>query len=56
MKSATTVHPNFMARPIVPLPNAVSRRQALHKMLDGILIAVSGLGIATMLLVLLTLI
>ena len=55
MKTAA-VRPAFMARPVVPLPNAVSRRQVLHKVLDGILIAVSGVGIATMLLVLLTLI
>lgn len=55
MKTAA-VQRNFMARPVVPLPNAASRRQALHKLLDVILIAVSGVGIATMLLVMLTLI
>lgn len=55
MKTAA-VQRNFMTRPVVPLPNAASRHHALHKFLDGILIAVSGVGIATMLLVLLTLI
>ena len=55
MKTAA-VQRNFMARPVVPLPNAASRRHALHKLLDGILIAASGIGIATMLLMLLTLI
>ena len=55
MKTAA-VQQKFMARPVVPLPNAVSRRQALHKILDGALITASGMGIATMLLVFLTLI
>ena len=55
MKTAT-VHLDFMARPVVPFPNAVSRRQALHKVLDGLLITASGIGVATMLMVLLTLV
>lgn len=53
MKSAVMNQKPFMARPIVPLPNAATRRQVLHKALDGALIVFSGVGIAVMLMLLL---
>jgi len=49
MKMTAVNHTPFMARPIVPLPNATSRRQFLHKALDTVLVIVSGVGIAAML-------
>lgn len=51
MKAATLNRTPFMARPILPLPNVVTRRQFLHKALDGALIFFSGVGIAVMLMV-----
>ena len=51
MKTAAYSQTSFMARPIVPLPNVVTRRQFLHKALDGALIFFSGVGIAVMLMV-----
>ena len=56
MKTAVYNQISFMSRPIVPLPNVATRRQFLHKALDRILIVVSSIGIAVMLLFLLTLI
>lgn len=56
MKTAVTAKPNFMASPIIPLPNAASRRQYLHKLLDTLLIIASGVGIVVMLIFLLMLI
>jgi len=53
MKTAVTSKTNFMARPVVPYPNAVSRRTFFHKILDTILVAASGIGIAMMLVFLL---
>lgn len=50
MKTAAIHHTPFMSRPVVPLPNAVSRRQFLHKLLDKALIIFSGIGIAVILL------
>jgi hypothetical protein len=55
MKTAAMNHTPFMARPIIPLPNVVTRRQFLHKALDGALIFFSGVGIAVMLAVFLLL-
>ena len=49
MKAATMNRTPFMARPILPLPNVLTRRQFLHKALDGALIFFSGVGIAVML-------
>ena len=51
MKTAVMKQTPFMSRPIVALPNAVTRRQFLHKALDGALIFFSGIGIAVMLMV-----
>lgn len=56
MKTAAINRTPFMSRPIVPLPNATSRRAFFHKLLDRVLIVVSGVGIAVMLLFVLTLI
>ena len=49
MKTATIHHTPFMSRPIVAQPNVRTRRQFLHKALDGALIFFSGVGIAVML-------
>ena len=51
MKTAAMDTRPYMSRPIVPLPNAASRRQVLHKALDGALIFFCGVGIAVMLMV-----
>lgn len=56
MKSAAYAQRPFMSRPIIPLPNVATRRQFLHKVLESALIIASGIGIAAMLVVLLTLI
>lgn len=39
---------------VIPFPNARSRRQSIHKVLDTLLIAFSGVGITTTLAFLLT--
>ena len=41
--------------PTVPYPNAATRREVLHKILDTLLVAVSGMGIGAMLLLLMVL-
>lgn len=56
MKTAVTSASRFMTRPIVPLPNVVSRRQFFHKLLDTALVAASGIGIVVMLVFLLMMI
>lgn len=56
MKTAACNQTSFLSRPIVPLPNVATRRQFLHKTLDKALIVVSSVGIAVMVLFLLTLI
>ncbi len=45
MKTAATYKQSYLVRPVVPFPNAISRRQFLHKLLDKALLAVSGVGI-----------
>lgn len=42
-------------RQTIPFPNAATRRQVLSKLLDILLIAASGVGIAAMLLFVLAL-
>ena len=37
-------------RPAFPYPNAATRQEVLHKVLDTLLVAVSGVGIAAVLL------
>ena len=39
----------------LPYPNAATRREVFHKLLDTALIAASGIGIATMFLLYITL-
>lgn len=46
MKTAVMNRTPFMSRPIIPLPNVVTRRQFLHKALDAALIFFSGVGLA----------
>ncbi len=53
MKTASAVSKPFWANPVVPFPNAISRRQFFHKLLDTALVAVSGIGIAVMVIFLL---
>lgn len=43
MKNTTNPTPAFMN--VIPFPNARSRRQSVHKVLDTLLIAFSGVGI-----------
>ncbi len=38
----------------IPLPNAATRRQMLHKTLDSLLMAASGAGLGAVILLLLT--
>ena len=51
MKTATAYRPTE----VVPYPNAATRRQVLEKMLDRLLLIASCIGLATMLLFLLSL-
>ena len=37
-------------RPSIPYPNAATQREVLHKILDALLVAASGMGIAAILL------
>ena len=37
-------------QPVIPYPNAATRREVLHKILDTLLVAASGMGIAAILL------
>lgn len=53
MKTVTAVQRSFWSRPVVPFPNAISRRQFFHKLLDTALVAASGVGIVVMLVFLL---
>ena len=56
MKTTACTQRPFMSRPIIPLPNVATRRQFLHKVLESALVIASGIGIAVMLVVLLTLV
>jgi len=42
-------------RTVVSYPNAATRREVLHKVLDTLLVAASGMGIGAMLLLLMVL-
>lgn len=55
MKTAHMNHARFMNAPIVRVPNAASRRQVFHKILDTLLICASGAGIGATALLLLAL-
>lgn len=52
MKTAAAYRP----AEIIPYPNAITRRQFFNKILDGILVGACGMGIAAMLLFILTII
>ena len=52
MKVMTVSHQNF--KPAIPYPNAATRRQVFHKVLDTVLITASGIAITVMLTFLLT--
>jgi hypothetical protein len=54
MKSAT-MHTHAPSHTNIPYPNAATRRQVLEKMLDRLLLIASCIGLATMLLFLLSL-
>lgn len=43
---ATVYNAQFWSEPYVSLPNAATRRQILHKVLDKLLISLSCVGIA----------
>lgn len=53
MKATTAQRSNFMNAPVVCYPNAASRRQVFHKLLDTLLVTASGAGIGAILLFLL---
>lgn len=53
MKATAAQRPTFMNSPVVYYPNAASRRQVFHKMLDVLLVTASGAGIGAILLFLL---
>ncbi len=48
MKSSVLRQQLFHFNHYIPYPNASTRRQVLHKILDLMLIAASGVGIAAM--------
>ncbi len=45
MLTTNTAKADFWSEPHIQLPNAATRRQVLHKILDTALIAASSLGI-----------
>ena len=51
MKTMTLTKTNH---PVIPYPNALTRRQAFHKWLDTLLVGASGIGITAILAFLLT--
>lgn len=55
MKQATVTHTDFLSRPVVPYPNAATRRQLLNKIVDGLLIAAMGVACVTLFAFMLTL-
>ncbi len=56
MKATANYRPKYIPRQSLPFPNAATRRQVLEKLLDLGLIAVSGMGMAAAVLLLLVLI
>jgi hypothetical protein len=56
MKTTTYYRPKYAPRQSLPFPNAATRRQIFGKLLDLGLIAVSGMGMAAAVLLLLVLI
>lgn len=56
MKATAYYRPHYGHRRPLPFPNAATRRQVIGKLLDLLLIAVSGAGIASAVMLLLVLI
>ena len=50
MKYATIKRSKMSAVPVVPYPNAATRREMLHKVLDLVLVCAMGAGTAACLL------
>ena len=55
MKTTACYQPRYLPRRPLNLPNGITRRQWLGKVLDLLLVAASGMGIAAMVLFLLVL-
>lgn len=56
MKATAYFRPNYVPRRPLPFPNAATRRQILGRLLDLLLIAVCGAGIAAAMMLLLVLV
>lgn len=50
MKATTVTGNDFMHAPVVRYPNAATRRQVFHKVLDFLVMLAAGAGIAAILL------
>ena len=50
MKTATAYRGHFLPRKALPYPGAATTRELLLKLLDGMLIAAAGAGLAAILL------
>ncbi len=46
---------NYKMKDPIPYPNAMTRKEMLHKVLDTLIVAACGMGLAASLLLLLTL-
>lgn len=55
MKTMTAYPGHSIPRKALPYPNAATTKEVFHKLLDGVLIAASGAGLAAMLLLLMAL-
>ena len=55
MKTVFVQAERFLSQPVIPMPNAATRRQLLHKILDRLLVTASCAGIVAVLLFLLCL-
>ena len=51
----TACSTNYRMNAPIPYPNAMTRKEALHKVLDALIVAASGMGLAASLLLLLAL-
>ena len=54
-KEDNTMKSTTLCKPVLPYPNAATRRQLLHRLLDLLLSAAIGAGVAAVLLFLLAL-
>lgn len=55
MKTAVVKRTNFNNMPVIPYPNAATREEMLHKILDLLLVAAIGAGLAACLIFLIAL-